>query len=110
MLKVRRHSARAKFRSARKRSRGVAKLGWNVGAVQAGRLSRKFLPVRAVRSRPGYWWAAVRGGEGEETHAPFNHGLCGLRASSNGGASFRRFISTTCLPDAVCSGPRSAVA
>ena len=37
MLKVRRHSVdrnlRAKFRSARKRSRSVAKLVWNVGAV-----------------------------------------------------------------------------
>ena len=39
MLKVRRHSARAKFRSALKRGRGIAKLGWNVGAVQAARLS-----------------------------------------------------------------------
>ena len=37
MLKVWRHSARAKFRSELKRSRGVVKLGWNVGAVQAGR-------------------------------------------------------------------------
>ena len=110
MLKVRRHSARAKFRWARKRSRGVVKLGWNVGVVQAGRSSARTLPVRAVRSRPGYWWAAGRGGEGEETHAPFNYGRGGLRASSNGGASFTRATSTPCLPDAVCSGPRSAVA
>ena len=41
---------------------------------------------------------------------PFNHGVGGLRASSNGGASFKRFTSTPCGPDAVCSGPRSAVA
>ena len=105
MLEVRRHSARAKFRSTLKRSRCVAKLGWNVGAVQAGRTPLKPLPVRAVRSRPGYWWAAVRGGEGDEAHVPFNHGLGGLRASSNTGASFRRFTSTPCGPDTVWLGP-----
>ena len=110
MLKVRLHSARAKFRSARKRSRGVAKLGWNVGAVQAGQTPSKTLPVRAVRSRPGYWWAAVRGGEGEEAHVPFNHGPGRLRASSNTGASFERSTSTPCRPDAAWLGPRSAVA
>ena len=41
----------------------------------------------------------------EETHAPFNHGRGGLRASSNTGASFRRFTSTPCGPDAVWLGP-----
>ena len=49
-------------------------------------------------------------GEGEETHGPFNHGLGGLRASSNGCASFKHSTSTPCGPDAVCSGPRSTVA
>ena len=98
MRKVLRHSARAKFGSSRKRSRVVAKLGWNVGAVQAGRSSLKSLPVRAVWGRPG--WAAVRGGEGEEAHVPFNHGLGVLRASSNAGASFIRSTSTPCGPDA----------
>ena len=105
MLKVRRHSARAKFRLARKRSRGVAKLGWNVGAVQAGRTPLKSLPVRAVRSRPGYWWASARGREDEETDAPSNHGPGGLRASSNGDASFTCFTSTPCGPDTVWLGP-----
>ena len=110
MLEVRHHSARAKFLSARKRCRGVAKLGWNVGAVQAGRSSWTPQPVRAAWGRHGYWWATMRGGEGEETHAPFNHGLGGLRASSNAGTLFRRSTSTPCGPGAVCSGPRSVVA
>ena len=105
MLKVWGHSACAKFRSALKGGRGVVKLGWNVGAVQAGRTPLKSLPVRAVRSRPGYWWAAARGGEAEEVHTPFNHGLCGLRASSNASASFSRFTSTPCGPDTVWLGP-----
>ena len=52
----------------------------------------------------------MRDREGEETHAPFNHGLCGLRASSNAGASFKRFTSTPCGPDAAWLGPRSALA
>ena len=41
---------------------------------------------------------------------PFNHGLGGLRASSNTGASFKRFTSIPSGPDKVCSGPCSAVA
>ena len=105
MLKVRHHSARAKFRSALKRCRCVARLGWNVGAVQAGRTPSKSLPVRAAWGRPGYWWAAARGGEGEETHAPLKHGRGGLRASSNAGASFTRTTSTPCGPHAVWLGP-----
>ena len=56
MLKVRRHSARAKFWSALKRGHGVAKLGWHVGAVQAGRSSSK---TRSL----GPSWVLVGSGE-----------------------------------------------
>ena len=91
-------------------SRGVAKLGWNVGAVQAGRRPLRSRPVRAVWGCPGYWWAGVRGGEGEETLAAFKHGRGGLRANNNDVALFSRFTSTPCGPGAVCSGPCSAVA
>ena len=41
---------------------------------------------------------------------PFNHGLGGLRASSNAGASFIWSTSTPCGPDTAWLGPRCAVA
>ena len=78
--------------------------------VERGRRSSRAFAVKEAarpRSAEPSWVLVGSGesGEGEETHAPFNHGLGGLRASSNGCGSFKHSTSTPCGPHAVWLGP-----